>query len=139
MPARNKRALSPLVASVVLISAAILGGVLVYNYFQKSVTTVVGSSGTLQLSLDYDYLDATRLIVHLEALNSYQEPITITGIMGVKNDGTRVNLTTGGLNIQVEPGSKYSTVLVIPSDIKAIYVIYNIEGKTLESTPVTIG
>ena len=138
MPARNKRALSPLVASVVLISAAILGGVLVYNYFQKSVTTVVGSSGTLQLSLDYDYLNATHLIVHLEALNSYQEPVTITKIVGVTSTGARIDIATG-LNAQVEPGSKYSTVLVVKSDVKAIYVVYNIGDKTLESTPVTIG
>jgi len=138
MRGRARKGLSPLVASVVLISAAILGGVFVYNYFQKSVNTVVGGSGTVQLTADYDYLNATHVIVHIEILNSHQSPVKITDIKGVDATGSIVAIKQG-LNVNLEPGGKYSTVAIVPSGVKAVFVTYELDGKPMDSSTVNLG
>jgi flagellin-like protein len=139
---RSKRALSPLIATVVLISATIVGGMLVYNYFQKSFNSVAAKSGALELTATSEYLNETHKLVHLEIYNTYGDPVQIVDIKGIDSKGNTYNVTviSGNSSGEIASGEKYSIIAVVPSSTTAIYVDYRIGNSQtiLQSTPVKI-
>lgn len=139
----SRRGLSPLIATVVLISATIVGGMLVYNYFQKSFSSVTARSGALEISATAEYLNQSSKLVHLVIYNTYNTPINITKIKGIESSGvsTTVNLIgSESIHILIPSGGKYSTILVVPNTTVAIYVNYKIvgSGNILQSNPVSL-
>ncbi len=132
----RRRALSPLVSSVVLISAAIIGGVIVYNYFQSNINSIAAATGSIQISADYTYLNSTTKVVYLEVLNTYKKPITISSIKVVLDNGTTITI-----DIQdqiVDSGSKGSLIVNVPASGKLVYLVYQLGEKTMYSSPIQI-
>ncbi|MEB3850957.1 MAG: hypothetical protein LRS49_00040 [Desulfurococcales archaeon] len=132
----TRRALSPLVSSVVLISAAVIGGVIVYNYFQSNVNAIAAATGSLQVSADYTYLNETAKIVYLEVMNTYKKPVTITGAQAITGSGNKINLTIS--NVTIDSSSKGTIIVTVPADAKIIYLLYTVDGKTLYSSPIQV-
>lgn len=132
----RRRALSPLVSSVVLISAAVIGGVIVYNYFQSNINSIAAATGSLQISADYTYLNSTTKIVYLEVLNTYKKPITISSIKVVLDNGTTITIDTQDQT--VDSGSKGSLIVNVPASGKLVYVVYQLGEKTMYSNPIQI-
>jgi flagellin-like protein len=147
---RSKRGLSPLIATVVLISATIVGGMLVYNYFQKSFNSVTARSGALQVSATSEYLSDTSKLVHITLLNTYDQPVKIKSIVAVYQNGSveevsiisssGTSRSASGLSVTIPSGGKYSVVAVVPNDAVAVYVTYTIgnSNTVLQSSPVKI-
>ncbi len=137
---RARRGLSPLVATVVLISATILGGMLIYNYFQASVDKMQGLGEKLMVDASTVHLTGNTRLVHIEVLNSYDIDARIDSINGIYSNGTSIQLTTQEtLPIQVLPGDKASINAVVTNpDIVAVSVTYTIDGKTLTTEPEKI-
>ncbi|MEB3816801.1 MAG: hypothetical protein LRS46_02510 [Desulfurococcales archaeon] len=132
----RRKALSPLVSTIVLISAAIVGGVIVYNYFQNSVHTIAASSGTLEVSANSYYLNATSKLVYIDVFNSYSKEVTIKSVKAVLVNGTIKEVSVTSKTIA--PGAKASIVVTLPANTKAVYVEYVYNNQNLESNPVTI-
>ncbi|MEB2835995.1 MAG: hypothetical protein GSR80_001204 [Desulfurococcales archaeon] len=133
----TRRALSPLVSTIVLISAAIIGGIIVYNYFQNSVNTIAASSGSLQVSAESLYINSTSKLVHISVVSTYQKPVTIRSVVLVLDNGSTVAVTPQSTT--VAPGSKASLVITAPADAKLVYVRYEYNNHKLETNPVSIG
>ena len=138
---RTRKGLSPLVATVVLISATILGGMLIYNYFQDSVGRMKGLSEGIIVDASAVQLSSTTSLAHVELLNNYDTQVTIIAVKGITQNGSSVNLTTQEpLPIDVAPGDKASiNALIINPDIVAVSIVYRtIDGKTLTTQPEPI-
>ncbi|MEB3787555.1 MAG: hypothetical protein GSR78_02230 [Desulfurococcales archaeon] len=143
----TRKGLSPLVATVILISVTVLGGLMIYTYFQDSVDTMQGLSERLITTVTLVDAGTTRL-AHIEAVNGYKGDITITGVLGIYPNGTQVRLpvvdpatgnTTTALNIALQPGEKTSLTAVISDPgIAAISVEYRFEGQTLTGEPAAL-
>ncbi len=139
----KRRGLSPLIATVVLISATIVGGMLVYNYFQKSFNSLTAGSGALQITASSEYLNETSKLVHLDLYNMYDKPVTLIDVVAVKGDGStvKVPIVSGGASTSViSSGEKQSLIVIAPNDAVAIYAEYKVEGSNtiLQSSPVRI-
>ena len=140
---RSKRGLSPLIATVVLISATIVGGMLVYNYFQKSFNSVTARSGALEITASVNYLNESYKLVHLVIYNTYNSAVNITNVEGLSTSGSPVHLEVVSAEvgkIVIPAGGKYSIILIAPSSTAAVYVEYTISGSNavLQSNPVSI-
>jgi hypothetical protein len=134
----KRRALSPLVSTIVLISAAIVGGIIVYNYFQNNVNTIAASSGALQVSASATYLNAQTKLVHVELVNTYSKPVNVTGVTVVLADGTQKSVTLSQPQT-VAAGSKATFIVDVPASAKILYVDYTYNGQSMESSAVQIG
>lgn len=136
MGSRRLRGLSPLVATIVLIAMTVVGGVLVYNYFQRSATNIIATGETLVASANSIYLGNNTLLVHVEVTNAYDRPVSIRGISYVDATGSINRAST--VNVVVQPGDKATFTVIVPSSAKAIIVDYSIDGNLLQSSPVKL-
>ncbi len=137
-----RRGLSPLVATVVLISATVIGGLVIYNYFEKSINVVSTASATLSLYVDETYLNTDTKLVYIQAVNLYDKPVNVTGVTVVMPDGSTVNLQADdvqGIPVTIEPGSKATIIAKAPADAAAVYLTYTVDGKTLTTEPQELG
>jgi len=134
----RRRALSPLVSTIVLISAAIVGGIIVYNYFQNSVNTIAASSGTLQVSVSTAYLNDQTKIVHIDLINTYSKPINVTGVTVFLDDGTQKEFKLNQ-TVTVTAGSRASLIESVPANARVLYVDYTYNGQQMKSSAVQLG
>ncbi len=132
------RGMSPLVATVVLISATVVGGLLVYNYFQQSLDTVAATSATLALTVRSDYLTPNTRLVYIEAVNFYDLPVNVSAVWVVAADGSHSRLPTSsvkGLPALIEPGEKATLIATVPASASAVYLEYSVGDQTLMTQP----
>jgi len=137
-----RRGLSPLVAAVVLISATIVGGMLVYQYFQNSIQKAQALANGITIAADAIPLDSNTTLVYVTVTNNYDKPVQVTGAIGVLADGSSsrlqpVNGTT--LPVTVAPGDKTTVTFTSASNIKAVSIEYVVDGVTHTSEPARIG
>jgi flagellin-like protein len=133
-----RRGLSPLIATVVLISATVVGGLLVYNYFQRSMDTVAATSATLALSVRSEYLTGTTKLVYIEATNLHDVPVNVTAVWVVDQNGGHTQLAptdVKGIPAVIEPGAKATIIAKVPSTAASVYLEYQAGGQTLYTQP----
>ena len=139
MDRRRRKALSPLIATTLLIVIAILGGLLIYQYFGQMVSKV-GKSEGIGLWAQVMYINSTTSIAHLRVINLGSRPITVTQLF---IDGVSVaNVNLG----PIPPGEAIEDSIVIsdpgvnlaPGTQHVIYINYTIDGKTYTSEPVKV-
>jgi flagellin-like protein len=133
----GRRALSPLIASVILIAVTIVGGLLVYQYFQRSSEALIAAGETMFIKVSDVLVDANNRLVYIEVTNGYDNIVTILDAAYFDAQGNRVDL---GLNInaQVEPGGKYTITAVVPSNAVAVAVVYSVDGEILVTEPAPL-
>ncbi len=135
---KMKRALSPLIATTLLIVIAVLGGLLIYQYFGQMVNKVSRSEG-IGLWAQIVYVNDTTSIVHLRIVNLGSRPITVTGLY---IDGTSVSSLNLG---PIAPGDIIEDVVLIgtfpgltPGSQHVLYVTYQANGRTYTSEPLKV-
>ncbi len=136
---RRRRGLSPLVATVLLISATVLGGILVYQYFQKSVSHAQGLQQSLTLTADSITLNENTTIVRVTIVNQGDDNIIVKKIVLLDENGNTLNSTIlQGQTKPLSPGER--TVIILKTNKKpsALYAQYLLKGKTYTSEPVEI-
>jgi archaellum component FlaF (FlaF/FlaG flagellin family) len=138
---RGRRGLSPLVATVLLISATVLGGVLVYQYFQTSVSHAKGLQQDLMVTADAVTLNANTTLVRVTVVNQGSNNIIINNIILLDNNGNKITATLlqpTSLNKTVSPGDKLVIILKTSERPSAVYVEYSEKGKSYTTEPVEI-
>jgi len=135
-----RRGLSPLVATIILIAFTVLGGILVYEFFMKTSESMMASGERLVVTATKSYFDNTRVLVQVQVVNGYRGNITITGFSYITPRGSTesVQPISGSSTANLMPGTKYTVVLLIPSDAKAIMISYRVKDQTLVET-ITMG
>ena len=130
-----RRSLSNLVGAVILIAATIVGGVLVYTYFQRSVNTFIGMGSTVSVVATEEPVNATYSIVYVKIVNDEQSSINVLSVTLVNSTGKY----TFSVNRTVQPGSEISLVQVVPGDYSSCYVAYQMGGQTFYTQPTPLG
>ncbi len=143
----RKRSLSNLIGTVILISATLIGGVLVYNYFQKSLTTMENMGQGVNIMANSQTISSNSQIIYIKITNDMQSQIKITGIYGIYQNGTQENITLSSNNIvpdvinkYINPGESISFVVYTSSSLQSIFLQYNdTQSNTIMSTqPVNL-
>ncbi len=135
--AAARRGLSPLIAAIILIGITLVGGALVYAYFNQSLDTVASLGEGLFVKATSADLGAAGKLVHVEAINNYRDPVQITALIVVDDAGNqnRIALQTP---IEVEAGGKATITEVVPSNTVVVVVEYQVNGQTLLSDPIEV-
>ncbi|MDK2384029.1 MAG: hypothetical protein QI199_04370 [Candidatus Korarchaeota archaeon] len=135
----RRRALSPLVATAILISAAVIGGMMLYNYFN----TAMGSVNKVDsLIADFNAMNVgSTTILHYEFWNTGTQPANITGIVVVDSSGNTTSIPV--TPIVVRGGDKASGTLVLgtplsPGEAYVVYAEYSAGGRVSTTNPVQI-
>ncbi len=139
---RARKGLSPLVAAVVLISATIVGGMLVYQYFQNSLGKAQAMAEGISASADSIPLSNGRYLIHVTVVNNYDQPIQVTSATGITDSGNEVSLTPTNqttLPVTVNPGDKTTIIFIVDQHITAVSVEYQMNGNTYVSEPAPVG
>jgi flagellin-like protein len=139
---RARRGLSPLIAAVVLISATIVGGMLVYQYFQNSMNKAQALAQGVSISADTIPLTANKSLITVTVVNNYDKPIQVKGANGIDTNGNTTQLTPSAgtsLPVTVEPGGKTTLTFTSQDTIKAVTITYSVDGVTHQSEPARVG
>jgi len=137
----KRRGLSPLVATVLLISATVLGGVLVYQYFQNSFTHAKGLSQDLMIAPNAIVLNSNTTLVKVSISNQYDDVVTVLNVTLLDSAGNTVTgtlLKGSTLPAQVSPGEKITIMIKTSTKPAAVFVTYEVGGQVYQSEPVQI-
>ncbi|MCE4627443.1 MAG: hypothetical protein F7B78_07340, partial [Desulfurococcales archaeon] len=137
----KRRGLSPLVATVLLISATVLGGVLVYQYFQNSFTHAKGLSQDLMIAPNAIVLNSNTTLVKVSISNQYDDVVTVLNATLLDSTGNTVTgtlLKGSTLPAQVSPGEKITIMIKTTRKPAAVFVTYEVGGQVYQSEPVQI-
>ncbi|MDP8003527.1 MAG: hypothetical protein ACP5I6_00720 [Caldisphaera sp.] len=143
----KNRSLSNLIGAVILISATLIGGVLVYNFFQKSLNSMENIGQNVNIIASSQLLSSSSQIIYIKITNNMQGDIKIIGIYGIFSNGSETNLSL--TSNQIEPdilgkslssGNSLSAVLYASSLIESIFMQYNytITNQIMTSQPVKL-
>jgi len=137
----KRRGLSPLVATVLLISATVLGGVLVYQYFQNSVSHAKGLQQDLMVTADAATLNANTTLVRVTIVNQGDNNVIVKSVTLLDSNGDTVTATLiqpKSLGVTVAPGDRLVVILKTSERPSAAYVGYEVNGKDYTTEPVQI-
>ncbi|MEB3765743.1 MAG: hypothetical protein GSR77_06225 [Desulfurococcales archaeon] len=138
----KRKGLSPLVATVVLISATIVGGMLVYQYFQNSINKAQNMAEGLTITADLIQLDNGQSLVYVTVSNGYDTEIQVTGAKAVYPNGTISTITPTQdttLPAPIPSGEKNTFLFTAPTAPEAVIVQYTVNGQQYQTEPITIG
>ena len=137
-----RRGLSPLIAAVVLISATIVGGMLVYQYFQNTMHRAQAMSEGIAVTANAIPLSGNTSLVSVTVLNNYDTPIQVTGAIAVYPDGTTRQLQPANgtsLPVAIPAGAKTSLLFTSTGTPAAVTIKYSVNGQAHTSEPARIG
>jgi len=137
----SRKGLSPLVATVLLISATVIGGMLVYQYFQSSVNKVQGLGGGVLVTAQATVIDDNATLVKVTVVNAEDVTVTLVSVELLDSAGNPVNVTpTAGTTLPttLEPGEKVTLVYISSQPPKAAIVKYEANGEIYVSDPVEV-
>ena len=145
MRRRTRRGLSPLVATVLLISATVIGGMIVYQYFQNSVAKAQGMGGGLMVTASANILNDNLTMVTVSVVNGENDVIIIDGskVLFLDENGNpiqplNINGTSLGDVIAVKPGEKAVLIYGLPKVPSVVIVEYQLNGETYKADPVKV-
>ncbi len=128
----KRRGLSNLISTIILISATLIGGVLVYSYFQKTMTTMESMGQNIYIMANSQLINNNFQIIYIKITNNMQSQIKIIGIYGIYQNGTQENLTLTSNNINpdilnkyINPGETVSFVIYTSSNVQSVFIQYN--------------
>ncbi|MCE4614553.1 MAG: hypothetical protein F7B60_03395 [Desulfurococcales archaeon] len=134
---KSGKGLSPLVSTMILISAAIIGGMFVYNYFQTSVNKITATSQSLTVNVKTIPTENGSL-VYLSITNVGRDPVQLEKAVFLYPNGTAIQNQGKDLNTLLRPGGKNTFILNAPTDASFIYIDYK-NGKTeLQTDPIQL-
>jgi len=143
--ARARRGLSPLVATVLLISATVIGGMIVYQYFQNSVAKAQGMGGGLLVTASATIINDNLTLVKVSIVNGENDVVVInaSNVIFYDENGNileplNIAGTSVGEIVAIEPGEKTVLVYAFNKVPSAVIVEYQLDGETYRSDPVAI-
>ncbi len=136
---RERRALSPLVATGILISIAVVGGLVLYNYFYKTMGGV-SNVNTVAFTAKAVVV-GTNSIIHYQVWNTGSKDVTLISIEVYSSNGSVANISIQG--VTVPAGESYSGNVVAnsPLDPTLEYIAilnYGVGGSKASTDPVKL-
>ncbi len=135
---RKRRALSPLVATGILISIAVVGGLVLYNYFYKTMGGV-SNVNTVAFTAKAVVIGSGS-IVHYQVWNTGSNDVTLLSIEIHASNGTTVTLPIQG--VTVPAGESYSGNLqagILDPALEYVAILnYEVGGNQVSTDPVKL-
>lgn len=131
-----RRGLSALIATVILISATVLGGLLVYQYFQSSFARMKDISQSVLVMGSVVGLNANTTIVKVTVSNNHDTTIRVENVTILDSYGGTVTYTPlegPALPSDVPPGGKLTLMLKVGGRPAAVYASYSVDGRLYQS------
>ncbi|MEM1619844.1 MAG: hypothetical protein QXU97_01355 [Fervidicoccaceae archaeon] len=134
------RALSPLVATVILLSATMLGGVMLYQYFNH-IMKVYTSEDSVVLSISVISSTQSNATFYYEVTNYGNAPVNLNKIEILRGGALLALINLDGMTL--EPGSRYANITTanlsgqLGTNTYAI-VHFTSRGQALISKPVIV-
>lgn len=126
------KAVSPLVATAILLVVAVAGGVMIYNYMMSTLSSPQNYASLSVLSAKM-LVDDNRTILNIKISNIGTSTTRVEGILIIPGN------ITSKLGVEVDPGTTKSINVVINQSLnpaKKYYVIVLYEDQ--ETEPVRI-
>jgi hypothetical protein len=135
---RSRKALSPLVATAILLSAAMAGGIMLYQYFNAAMNNYTQEQNVLMSTLAQD-TGTGKTLFYYSIKNTGTTSITLVKIDVYKGESVvgTVNLS----NTAIGPGEVYSGTSVLntpPSTGMYAVLTISVNGKSVVLKPVTV-
>ncbi len=135
---KSKKALSPLIATAILISAAIAGGLLLYQYFNNTMTKYIAGEDVVATIAAHD--TGTGQTMYFYSIhNTGTRSVTLIDIKVFAGANLTAIIDLG--NITLGPGDSYSNnTLVNGSPTSNMYAVieYSVGGKIFTTKPIAI-
>ncbi|MET1160756.1 MAG: archaellin/type IV pilin N-terminal domain-containing protein [Thermoprotei archaeon] len=133
------KAISPLVATALLLAITIAGGILVYNYVISSITAQQQQYASLSIISAKLIVLENSAVLNIKVANVGTAPAEINNVMLLDDSGTSKDFP---VNITVEPGVTKSFNINIDkntvSTSSEYYVVVSYNDSVTEPYPVTI-
>lgn len=138
MMLRRKKALSPLVATAILISAAMAGGLLLYQYFNSVLNTYTTSENIIANIHAQDTGSGSVLFIY-NIKNVGNVPVNLTKIIVYQGDSI---VTSINLDLLLSPGQQVANSTLVNNlkltpNMFAI-IEYNVRGQVGLTQPIPI-
>ena len=124
----DRRGISPLIATIILISVCVAGGLLIYSVFFSTAGTLTAKGELTVESIDLVKDTDGSVVFTITIKNTGNKPVDATnGYLNVTLDGESVyNLVEkGDLSSNLEPGQSVSAVLRSGSELTKTYIVGN--------------
>lgn len=131
-----RRGLSALIATVILISATVLGGLLVYQYFQNSFSRMKDLSQSVLVMGSVMELNVNTSIVKVTVTNNHDSTIRVENVTLLDGYGKAMSYTVIDgpvLPIEVPPGEKITLMAKVGGRPAAVYASYTVDGRLYHS------
>jgi len=125
----GKRAISPLIATIILISICVAGGLLIYNVFFSTTGTLTAKGQVEVESMDLVKDTAGNVVFSITIKNSGNKPVTE---LKVNLAGTEYSVTLPGGSLQ--PGQSVSHVETSPTAPAGGFVAGNSYNVVIKAT-----
>ena len=135
---KSKKALSPLIATAILISAAIAGGLLLYQYFNNTMTKYIAGEDVVATIAAHD-TGTGQTMYFYTIRNTGSRTVTLIDIKVFA--GANVTATINLNKIKLGPGDSYSNNTLVsgsPSSNMYAVVEYSVGGKLFTTKPVAV-
>jgi hypothetical protein len=149
--ARSRVGISALVATIILIALTVLGGVLIWAYFQRTAGGLMAAGERLDVQA-VAQVAGTWKIVDLKMTNLHNVPVTINAISVIYplRDGTPTKFTlpmaaaTGQTiltftNTTLAPNQYIGATLRVFVNATTIEIVYTPSGQPRQTVLVSIG
>ncbi len=126
------KAVSPLVATAILLVVAVAGGVMIYNYMMNTLSSPQNYASLSVLSAKM-LVDDNKTIINIKVSNIGTSTTTVKGIVVIPDN------ITSKLSVEVDPGTTKSINIIIDTPLDTAtkhYVIILYEDQ--ETEPVRI-
>ena len=126
------KAVSPLVATAILLVVAVAGGVMIYNYMMNTLSSPQNYASLSVLSAKM-LVDDNKTIINIKVSNIGTSTTTVKGVLIIPDN------ITSKLTVEVDPGTTKSINIIIDTPLDTAtkhYVIILYEDQ--ETEPVRI-
>lgn len=138
-PSRRVRGLSPIIATLILIAAALIGAAMVYRYFVTASYVVTNKPELVVEDASYN---PTSYTLYLRLSNSGMTTVNITGIVVKGAGGTACTVNATSLIGRVLSPSDTLTAIITVTGCQPsyMYVEYKVPGRsyTYVTRPVPV-
>lgn len=149
---RQRRSLSNIIGAVILIAATIVGGLMVYSYFQRSMSAFMsmGSGVTVEASATPT---GSGTLLYVKIINNEPVQISVEKVVVVLSNGSQEYVyiegspssgyslsTSTPQNVTINPGDEVIAVgdVNLAFTVQSVYLLYKMNNQLYYTNPVSV-
>ena len=142
-----RRSISNIIGAIILVAITIVGGLMVYNYFSKSMTSFMSLGSSVIVTASETSTSTNESIIYIKVTNNEGSTINVTAIYLIGPNGNVVRLGQGILvaaeadiiGATVPPTRSLEGIYVVRGYYTGVYIQYEANGATYYTQPVSLG